>query len=105
MASNLSKHSGTLAAKASPGDRRYAAVKSCATIVTDAAANPPNRSPALDMLIDLDHRLSGLPDKSMAAQPALPRERWSARRTLAFVIVTNSLAWLAIIWMVNTLIG
>lgn len=83
-----------------PGGIENRADETQSAPLLDAAAvsTPPAPSPAHDLQHHLDARLAG---------SELPAEtgRWSARRTLAFVVVSNGLAWTALVWCAAMLAG
>lgn len=70
-------------------------------------------SPGVHAMSSLGRGLQHLPDPKPAGFRILPRRaesaeqprRWSTRRTLIFVLVSNALAWTIIIWTVIALFG
>lgn len=53
-------------------------------------------SPALNLQTELGQRLSGVAASESIILPDMAR--WSARRTLTFIIISNALAWAGLIW-------
>lgn len=60
-------------------------------------AEPP-ASPALNLQNALGQRLTGLDAMAGGVAPYADAARWSTRRTLGFILVSNALAWAVILW-------
>jgi len=70
----------------------------------DASTAVAIASPALDLQQRLGEQLSAFHAHPEVTAPE-PSEHWSTRRTLAFVIVSNGVAWASIAWMVSSLLA
>jgi len=85
----------------SAGARRAGNPKPQSLDISSAQAVP---SPALDLQHQLGEQLTGFSfqhDSEMAG----PSDRWSTRRTLAFIVISNGVAWATIAWMVSSLVA
>jgi len=69
-----------------------------------SASTAPVPSPDQDLQHHLDARLTGFSFQMSSAGLLADAGRWSTRRTLAFILVSNSLAWTALVWAVAALI-
>lgn len=69
---------------------------------TDFDAVSPVPSPALNLQQHLDRRLEASSYWRRAGRAWFGDQRWSTRRSLAFILVSNSIAWALIVWAAIT---
>ncbi|WP_429911210.1 hypothetical protein [Glycocaulis sp.] len=94
-------------ARALPGsvDNRAGETQSAPALDTATASSPPVLSPAQELQRHLDAQLTGFSFQLTGSELLAEAGRWSTRRTLAFVVVSNALAWAALVWCAAMLAG
>ncbi|MFC4723674.1 hypothetical protein AB6B38_03380 [Glycocaulis abyssi] len=108
MAANARSETADSAdARALPGDADGLAVETQPAPLLDAAmaSTPPVPSPAHDLQRHLDTQLTGFSFQLTDTDLLAGTGRWSMRRTLAFVVISNGLAWTALAWLAAAILA
>jgi hypothetical protein len=71
-------------------------------VSAEEAASLAHPSPALALQSQLDHQLAGLVAQHHRPSSVPGHARWSARRTLAFIVASNTVAWVLAAWAVSS---